>query len=135
MLYGVNCYDNDYCKGCVVGMDCVEKDFQLMKQYNINFVCIVYYLNDLCFYELCDIYGLFVMVEIDVELYGFVNVGDISCIIDDLQWEKVYVECIVCYIYVQKNYLLIIIWLLGNEFGYGCNICVMYYAVKVLDDM
>lgn len=26
-------------------------------------------------------------------------------------------------------------WLLGNEFGYGCNICVMYDVVKVIDDM
>lgn len=134
MLYGVNRYDNDYRKGRVVGMDRVEKDFQLMKQYNINFVRIVYYSNDSRFYELCDIYGLFVMAEIDVESYGFVNVGDISRIIDDSQWEKVYVERIVRYIYAQKNYSSIIIWSLGNEFGYGCNIRAMYYAAKALDD-
>ncbi len=86
------------------------------------------------FYELCDIYGLFVMAETDVESHGFANVGDISRITDDPQWEKVYVERIVRHIHAQKNHPSIIIWSLGNESGYGCNIRAMYHAAKALDD-
>jgi beta-galactosidase/beta-glucuronidase len=33
------------------------------------------YPNDPRFYEMCDIYGLFVMAETDVESHGFANVG------------------------------------------------------------
>ncbi|MCM8845249.1 beta-galactosidase subunit alpha [Escherichia coli] len=134
MLHGVNRHDNDHRKGRAVGMDRVEKDLQLMKQHNINSVRTAHYPNDPRFYELCDIYGLFVMAETDVESHGFANVGDISRITDDPQWEKVYVERIVRHIHAQKNHPSIIIWSLGNESGYGCNIRAMYHAAKALDD-
>ena len=85
MLHGVNRHDNDHRKGRAVGMDRVEKDLQLMKQHNINSVRTAHYPNDPRFYELCDIYGLFVMAETDVESHGFANVGDISRITDHPQ--------------------------------------------------
>ena len=102
MLHGVNRHDNDHRKGRAVGMDRVEKDLQLMKQHNINSVRTAHYPNDPRFYELCDIYGLFVMAETDVESHGFANVGDISRITDDPQWENVYVERIVRHIHAQN---------------------------------
>ena len=37
-----------------------------------------------------------------------------------------YVERIVRHIHAQKNHPSIIIWSLGNESGYGCNIRAMY---------
>ena len=43
------------------------------------------------------------MAETDVESHGFANVGDISRITDDPQWEKVYVERIVRHIHAQKT--------------------------------
>ena len=45
-----------------------------------------HYPNDPRFYELCDIYGLFVMAETDVESHGFANVGDISRITEFLKY-------------------------------------------------
>ena len=47
---------------------------------------------------------------------------------------NVYVERIVRHIHAQKNHPSIIIWSLGNESGYGCNIRAMYHAAKALDD-
>ncbi|MBJ8676991.1 beta-galactosidase subunit alpha [Citrobacter freundii] len=134
MLHGVNRHDNDHLKGRAVGMDRVEKDLLLMKQHNINSVRTAHYPNDPRFYELCDIYGLFVMAETDVESHGFANIGDISRITDDPLWENVYVERIVRHVHAQKNHPSIIIWSLGNESGYGCNIRAMYHAAKTLDD-
>lgn len=134
MLHGVNRHDNDHLKGRAVGMDRVEKDLLLMKQHNINSVRTAHYPNDPRFYELCDIYGLFVMAETDVESHGFANIGDISRITDDPLWENVYVERIVRHVHAQKNHPSIIIWSLGNESGYGCNIRAMYHAAKALDD-
>lgn len=133
-LHGVNRHDNDHQKGRAVGMDRVERDLILMKQHNINSVRTAHYPNDPRFYELCDIYGLFVMAETDVESHGFANVGDLSRITDDPAWEPVYVERIVRHIHAQKNHPSIIIWSLGNESGYGCNIRAMARAAKALDD-
>lgn len=134
MLHGVNRHDNDHLKGRAVGMDRVERDLVLMKQHNINSVRTAHYPNDPRFYELCDVYGLFVMAETDVESHGFANVGDLSRITDDPAWENVYVERIVRHIHAQKNHPSIVIWSLGNESGYGCNIPAMYHAAKALDD-
>lgn len=134
MLHGVNRHDNDHLKSRAVGMDRVEKDLLLMKQHNINSVRTAHYPNDPRFYELCDIYGLFVMAETDVESHGFANIGDISRITDDPLWENVYVERIVRHVHAQKNHPSIIIWSLGNESGYGCNIRAMYHAAKALDN-
>lgn len=134
MLHGVNRHDNDHRKGRAVGMDRVEKDLILMKQHNINSVRTAHYPNDPRFYELCDIYGLFVMAETDVETHGFANIGDLSRITDDPEWEAVFVDRAVRHVHAQKNHPSIIMWSLGNESGYGCNIRAMYHATKAIDD-
>lgn len=134
MLHGVNRHDNDHLKGRAVGMDRVEKDLILMKQHNINSVRTAHYPNDPRFYELCDIYGLFVMAETDVETHGFANVGDLSRITNDPAWEAVFVDRAVRHVHAQKNHPSIIMWSLGNESGYGCNIRAMYTATKAIDD-
>ncbi|PTB33548.1 beta-galactosidase subunit alpha [Photobacterium phosphoreum] len=134
MLHGVNRHDNDHLNSRAVGMDRVEKDIVLMKQHNINAVRTAHYPNDPRFYELCDQYGLFVMAETDVETHGFANVGNLSMITDDPAWEQVFVERIERHIHAQKNHPSIIMWSLGNESGYGCNIRSMYAATKAIDD-
>ena len=134
MLHGVNRHDNDHLKGRAVGMDRIEKDLILMKQHNINSVRTAHYPNDPRFYELCDIYGLFVMAETDVETHGFANVGDLSRITNDPAWESVFVDRAERHVHAQKNHPSIIMWSLGNESGYGCNIRAMYSATKVIDD-
>lgn len=134
MLHGVNRHDNDHLKGRAVGVDRVEKDIILMKQHNINSVRTAHYPNDPRFYELCDIYGLFVMGETDVETHGFANVGDLSRITNDPEWESTFVDRIERHVHAQKNHPSIIIWSLGNESGYGCNIKAMYQACKAIDD-
>ncbi|MCC4223397.1 beta-galactosidase subunit alpha [Vibrio campbellii] len=134
MLHGVNRHDNDHLKGRAVGMERIEKDLILMKQHNINSVRTAHYPNDPRFYELCDIYGLFIMAETDVETHGFANVGDLSRITSDAAWESVFVDRAERHVHAQKNHPSIIMWSLGNESGYGCNIRVMYDATKAIDD-
>ena len=132
-LHGVNRHDNDHLKSRAVGMDRVERDIVLMKQHNLNSVRTAHYPNDPRFYELCDQYGLFVMAETDVETHGFANVGDLSRITDDPFWEPVFVDRIERHVHAQKNHPSIIIWSLGNESGYGCNIRAMYQRCKAID--
>ncbi|CAM4106268.1 beta-galactosidase subunit alpha [Aeromonas bestiarum] len=132
-LHGVNRHDNDHLKSRAVGMDRVERDLVLMKQHNLNSVRTAHYPNDPRFYELCDQYGLFVMAETDVETHGFANVGDLSRITNAPFWEPVFVDRIERHVHAQKNHPSIIIWSLGNESGYGCNIRAMYQRCKQID--
>ncbi|OAT31962.1 evolved beta-D-galactosidase, alpha subunit [Buttiauxella brennerae ATCC 51605] len=132
-LHGVNRHDHDHRKGRAVDMARAERDIILMKQHNINSVRTAHYPNDPRFYALCDQYGLFVMAETDLESHGFANVGNISRITDDPQWEQAYVERIERHVMAQKNHPSIIIWSLGNESGYGCNIRSMAARCKALD--
>ncbi|MGL4524288.1 MAG: beta-galactosidase subunit alpha [Spirochaetia bacterium] len=133
-LHGVNRHDNDHRSGRACSLERMEQDVILMKQHNINSVRTAHYPNDPRFYELCDIYGLFVMAETDVESHGFANIGNISQITDDSKWEHVYVDRIERHIGAQKNHPSIIIWSLGNESGYGTNIRAMCKRAKELDD-
>lgn len=133
-LHGVNRHDNDHIKSRAVSVARMKKDIILMKQHNINSVRTAHYPNDPRFYELCDIYGLFVMAETDVETHGFVNVGDLSHITNDPDWQLVFVDRIERHVHAQINHPSIIMWSLGNESGYGCNISAMYHAAKAIDD-
>ena len=133
-LHGVNRHDNDHKSSRAINIKRAEKDIILMKQHNINSVRTAHYPNDPRFYELCDVYGLFVMAETDLESHGFANIGNLSQITDDAKWEMLYVDRIERHIAAQKNHPSIIIWSLGNESGYGCNIESMYKRAKELDD-
>lgn len=133
-LHGVNRHDNDHISGRAVSLERMKNDVILMKQHNINSVRTAHYANDPRFYELCDIYGLFVLAETDLESHGFANVGNISQITDDIAWQDAYVDRIERHIGAQKNHPSIIIWSLGNESGYGVNIKAMCARAKELDD-
>lgn len=132
-MHGVNRHDNDDVRGRAVGMARVERDIVLMKQHNINAVRTAHYPNDPRFYELTDRYGLLVIAETDLETHGFENVGNLSFLTDDPEWETTYVDRIERHVLAQRNHPSIIIWSLGNESGYGCNIPAMYKRAKELD--
>ena len=132
-LHGVNRHDNDQLRGRAVTMARVEQDIVLMKQHNINSVRTAHYPNDPRFYELCDQYGLFVMAETDVETHGFVNIGNLSQITDDPAWEAAFVDRIERHVHAQKNHPSVIMWSLGNESGYGCNIRAMAARCREID--
>ena len=133
MMHGVNRHDVDDRRGRAVGMERVRRDLVLMKQHNINAVRTAHYPNDPRFYELCDELGLFVMAETDLETHGMYVTGDLAALTDDPAWESAYVDRIERHVLAQRNHASIIMWSLGNESGYGCNIAPMYARAKELD--
>ena len=66
-LKGVNIHEHDPKTGHYVTEELMRRDFELMKQANINTVRLCHYPQDRRFYELCDEYGLYVYDEANIE--------------------------------------------------------------------
>ena len=67
---GVNIHEHNPETGHYVTEELMRKDFELMKQNNINAVRLCHYPQDRKFYELCDEYGLYVYDEANIESHG-----------------------------------------------------------------
>ena len=132
-LKGVNRHDDNPDKGFAVSVDDMIKDILLMKQHNINTVRTSHYPNDPRFYDLCDYYGLYVIDEADLETHGFDNIGNVSYISQNPEWEELYVDRAERMIKRDKNHPSIIMWSLGNEAGFGVNHEAMSKYIKSYD--
>lgn len=130
---GANRHDQHPDLGKAVPLDWMIEDVKLMKQHNINAVRTSHYPNDPRFYELCDVYGLYVIDEADLECHGFEIAGDINQISDDLEWEEAYLDRMKRMVERDKNHPSIIMWSLGNESGFGRNHITMANWAKQKD--
>lgn len=125
MLNGVNRHDHHPELGRITPYETMLQDVLLMKRHNINAVRTAHYPNDPRFYDLCDVYGLYVMDETDLETHGFEPLGNISRISDDPAWKEAYVDRVERMVERDKNHACILFWSLGNESGFGCNFMAM----------
>lgn len=132
-LKGVNRHDYSPKNGRVVSKEEIEKDIVLMKQFNINAIRTSHYPNSSYLYDLCDIYGMYVIDEADLECHGFELTNDYKWITDDEKWEMAYVSRLVRMIERDKNHPCIIMWSLGNESSFGRNFKKMAEMSKKLD--
>lgn len=132
-IMGVNRHDDHPDFGYAVPYDAMERDVQLMKQYNVNTVRTSHYPNDSRFYELCNRHGLYVIDENDLETHGFHIVANWSRLSDDPVWHDAYMDRLIRMYERDKNHPSIIIWSLGNESGYGRNQDAMYAWLKERD--
>ncbi|MCD4549769.1 glycoside hydrolase family 2 TIM barrel-domain containing protein [Schaalia sp. lx-260] len=133
VMHGVNRHDHHPDRLRAVTMEDVAQDLHMMKAHHINAVRTSHYPNDPRFYQMCDELGLIVLAETDLESHGFATVGDISRLSNDPTWEKAYVDRIERHVLAQRNHPSIVMWSLGNESGYGCNIRAMAARCRELD--
>lgn len=71
MLFkGVNRHEMDPLTGYVVSPERMIEDIRIMKENNINAVRTCHYPDDPLWYELCDIYGIYVISEANVVSHG-----------------------------------------------------------------
>lgn len=115
-LYGTNRHDHNEFTGKTVSREDMEKDVQMMKQYNFNAVRTSHYPNDPYFYELCDRYGIYVIDETNLESHGVG--GKFS---QDPYWVIPFMERVTRMAMRDRNHPSIIMWSLGNESGVGPN--------------
>ena len=66
-IKGVNRHEFHPRTGRTMNRELMELDLKLIKQANINLIRCSHYPDDPLFYELCDIYGLYVMDEANQE--------------------------------------------------------------------
>ncbi len=123
-IKGVNHHDTHYKNGYVMSFDDLEKDIKLMKSLNVNAVRTSHYPPDAMFIALCDIYGLYVVDEADIETHGCgcEPHNNIDLISHDLKWAPRYLDRVKRMYLRDRSRAGIIMWSLGNEAGgYACH--------------
>lgn len=123
---GVNHHDTHMTKGYAMSLDDMELDIKLMKEYNCNAVRTSHYPPDPAFLIMCDIYGLYVVDEADIETHGFFAVPystyNPNRLSNDESWATHYLDRVKRMYGRDKNHPSITMWSLGNESGgYKCQ--------------
>lgn len=131
LFKGANRHELDPVTGYVVSMDRMLEDIRVMKELNINAVRTCHYPNDPRWYELCDIYGIYMVAEANIESHGM-GYGD-KTLAKEPTYEKAHLERNEINIKIYKNHPSIIFWSVGNEAGYGPNFEKAYDLVKAYD--
>ena len=125
---GVNRHDSDPNVGYAITEELMIKDLMLMKAFNINAVRTSHYPNDPRFVHLCDQYGLYVIDEADLETHGTVQMKggykmeQFGYFTNDPTYENVILDRVKRLVERDKNRPCVVMWSMGNESGYGCNI-------------
>ena len=131
-IKGVNRHEHEPTTGRVVSEHYMRKDIKLMKQFNINAVRTSHYPNAPRWYELCDLYGLYVIDEANIESHGMGYDPD-KTLGNNPRWRIAHLDRTERMVERDKNHPSIIIWSLGNEAGDGVNFEATYQWIKDRD--
>ncbi|GAA4433547.1 glycoside hydrolase family 2 TIM barrel-domain containing protein [Georgenia halophila] len=121
LLRGVNRHEHDPDSGRALDHQTMVRDIVLMKQHNINAVRTSHYPPHPDFLRLCDDYGLWVVVECDLETHGFIYAGWEGNPPADTRWLPAMLDRTRRMVERDKNRPSVIIWSLANESWVGEN--------------
>lgn len=136
---GVNRHEFDCYYGRAIPESKIAHDLEIMKQHNINAVRTSHYPNNSKLYELCDIYGLYVIDETNLETHGSWQIrGAVRCDQntvpnDHPHWHDAVLDRAKSMLERDKNHASIIIWSCGNESYGGKNIFEMSQYFRQAD--
>lgn len=130
-LRGVNRHETDPMYGHCVPRERQLEDVILMKRANINHVRNSHYPEDDYFYYLCDIHGIYVLDEANVESHGYYY-GEAS-LSHRKEWEKATVARNLDMVRRNRNHPCVTMWSLGNEAGPGENFAAAAAAIRRID--
>lgn len=130
-LKGVNRHETNPERGHAVTHEDMERDIMLMKANNINHVRNSHYPDDPYWYFLCDLYGIYLMDEANLEsheyYYGKSSLSHVP------EFEAQHVARNMEMVRSNINSPSIVSWSLGNEAGPGVNFKAAYDVVKDAD--
>ncbi|MCI5857197.1 MAG: DUF4981 domain-containing protein [Agathobacter sp.] len=121
---GVNRHEFSSISGRVPNRSEVIKDIVTMKQHNINAIRTSHYPDDSLIYELCDIYGIYLIAENNMESHGAWEASektrDDAFLVpgDKEEWLAMMLDRVNSCYQANKNHPSILIWSCGNE-SYG----------------
>jgi beta-galactosidase len=125
LLRGVNRHEWDPARGRALTREIMLADVLMMKRHNVNAVRTSHYPPDPHFLDLCDIHGLWVVDECDLETHGFGEVAWRGNPSDDPAWRHAFLDRAARMVERDKNHPSVIAWSLGNESGVGANLAAM----------
>ncbi|KDP40530.1 hypothetical protein JCGZ_24529 [Jatropha curcas] len=121
IIRGVNRHEHHPRVGKTNIESCMVKDLVLMKQNNINAVRNSHYPQHPRWYELCDLFGMYMIDEANIETHGFHLCGHLKHPTLEESWATAMVDRVIGMVERDKNHACIISWSLGNESSYGPN--------------
>ncbi|MBB3050698.1 beta-galactosidase [Prauserella isguenensis] len=130
-IKGVNRHELHPDRGSALTREDMVADIRVMKRMNVNAVRTSHYPNDPLFYELADVYGLYVMDETNLETHGIRDEYPGS----HPEWTDAVVARAKNVVHRDKNHASVIIWSLGNEAGGGSNFVAMHDWIRSYDDV
>lgn len=129
---GVNRHEVHPARGHVLTKADMQKDMEMMKKLNVNTVRNSHYPPHPYWLELCDIYGLYVVEEANIESHGRHYDLEFS-FGNDPTWRVPHLDRNRRMYERGKNIPSIIIWSMGNEAGNGVNFYTAYDWLKAND--
>jgi beta-galactosidase len=137
---GVNRHEFGSVSGRVPIEEDVLRDVITMKQNNINAIRTSHYPDASYLYELCDIYGLYMIAENNLESHGSFEAflkgsADESFLVphNKMEWAPMLLDRVNSCYQANKNHPAILIWSCGNESFGGKVIYEMSELFRKLD--
>ncbi|MDZ5077130.1 DUF4981 domain-containing protein [Nesterenkonia sp. HG001] len=122
---GMNRHETHPDRGRVFDEAHAREDLALMKRHNVNAIRTSHYPPHPRLLDLADEFGLWVVLECDLETHGFEAGGWADNPSDDPRWREAYLDRIARTVERDKNHPSIVLWSLGNESGTGQNLAAM----------
>lgn len=121
IIRGVNRHEHHPRIGKTNIESCMVKDLVLMKEHNINAVRNSHYPQHQRWYELCDLFGMYMIDEANIETHGFDLSRHVKHPSQEPSWASSMLDRVIGMVERDKNHACIISWSLGNEASYGPN--------------
>lgn len=139
IINGVNRHEWSAQGGRCIGKKEMDEDIQCFLRNNINAVRTCHYPNQICWYDLCDENGIYVMAETNLESHGsWQKMGAVepSWNVPGSfpQWREAVLDRARSNFECFKNHTSILFWSLGNESYAGDNIEAMNAYFKEKND-
>ena len=131
-LRGVNRHEIDPARGRVIDRASMERDIRMIKAANFNAVRNSHYPNAPLWYELCDLHGLCLVDEANIESHGL-SYHRCELPGDRPEWRECTLDRIRRMVMQNRNHPSVLIWSLGNEAGYGDAFTAARALIRSLD--
>ena len=128
IVRGVDRHEHHPERGRALTVQDMVDDILAMKKLNFNAVRTSHYPDDSRWYDLCDVYGMYVVDEANLETHGVG--GDLSL---NPEWATMYLDRARRMVIRDKNHPCICFWSLGNESHFGPHHAAMRAWIKQYD--